>query len=189
MVEEKVNKHDGCWWMLIIPSSVCSWADLFFHYIQSLHTFFSGWFILSRHFPHFKLPEKWFKTSQPASRSQAGWGMMRRPKGSRRYGLKMDPTGSTYTESDKTLLHNFETLVCLSGVLMYRIIKQFDRAKSEVFQQLKSLKVTQKATPVFLVLMHLDWYIFCDLLFGYTKECLELFWTPFCDRVSSGLKS
>ena len=100
---------------------------------------------------------------------------MRRPKGSRRYGLKMDPTGSTYTESDKTLLHNFETLVCLSGVLMYRIIKQFDRAKSEVFQQLKSLKVTQKATPVFLVLMHLDWYIFCDLLFGYTKECLELF--------------
>lgn len=102
------------------------------------------------------MPEKWFKASQPPSRSQAGWGMMRRPKGSRRYGLKMDPIGSTYTESDKTLLHNFETLVCLSGVLMYRIIKQFDRAKSEVFQQLKSLKVTQKATPVFLVLMHLD---------------------------------
>lgn len=61
---------------------------------------------------------------------------MRRPKGSRRYGawfviLKMDPIGSTYTdtESDKTQLHDFETLVCLSGVLMYRIIKQFDRAK------------------------------------------------------------
>lgn len=112
---------------------------------------------------------------------------MRRPKGSRRYGawfviLKMDPIGSTYTdtESDKTQLHDFETLVCLSGVLMYRIIKQFDRAKWEVFQQLKSLKVTQKATPVFLVPMHLDCFFF-HLLFGY-KECRELFWTRFCDR-------
>ena len=109
------------------------------------------------------MPEKWFKTSgYPPSRSRAGWGMMRRPKGSRRYGsvciLKMDPIASTYTdtESDKTLLRDFETLVFLSGVLMYRIIKQFDPAQSEVFQQLKSLKVTQKATPVFLVLMHLD---------------------------------
>ena len=189
------RKSEQTWWMSIIPSSV---ADLFFHYIQSLHIFFQDDSFCEDNFHSrsFKMPEKWFKTSgYPPSRSRAGWGMMRRPKGSRRYGsvciLKMDPIASTYTdtESDKTLLHDFETLVFLSGVLMYRIIKQFDRAQSEVFQQLKSLKVTQKATPVFLVLMHLDcFFFFCNLLLGY-KECLELFWTPFCDRVSSGLKS